>query len=64
MRAVCPNDPSHKRFLTTAHVMEEWIVDSKGDFVELVGSIETTHGPSRDNLWTCAECGAIAQHED
>ena len=33
MKATCPNDPNHNRFLTTAHVMEEWKVDSEGNFI-------------------------------
>ena len=40
--------------------MEDWIVDEYGDWIETVGTIETTHGPNADNLWSCAECGTDA----
>ena len=29
---VCPTDPTHNRFIATAHVTEDWVVDSNGDF--------------------------------
>ena len=55
----CPNDPSHKRFYTTVHVTEEWLVDEQGDFIEVIdtGGGEAVHGPNHGNPWTCAECG-------
>jgi len=60
MRAKCPNDPTHRRFVTTAHVVEEWLVDSAGLWVETRCTLETAHGPDPGNIWQCAECGATA----
>jgi hypothetical protein len=40
--------------------MEEWKVDEHGEFIEVITSLETTHGPDSANIWTCAECGAEA----
>jgi len=61
MKARCPKDPSHKRFITTAHVMEEWRVDSEGNWIETICCLQTDHGPDPDNTWTCAICGAEAE---
>ena len=49
------------RFITTAHVMQEWMVDENGNFIDVVDeSVQVTHEPDDDNLWKCAECGAEA----
>ena len=61
MKAVCPNDPSHKKFITVAHVTEDWVVDEKGNFIESLGAIETVHGPDEGNIWSCNTCGADAE---
>lgn len=62
MKAVCPKNPKHKRFLTTAHVMQEWEVNENGDFNRVtVDCLETTHEPDSRNIWTCAVCGAQAK---
>lgn len=60
MKAVCPNNTDHKEFATTAHVSEEWRVDSSGDFLEVLSSGQIVADPSPDNLWTCLTCGATA----
>ena len=59
-KAVCPNNPDHKEFITTAHVMDEWLVDENGDFLDTLRNLETVHGPDPQNIWTCNECGARA----
>ena len=64
MKAICPKDPDHKIFITTAHVMEEWLVDEKGNWIETLSSLETTHAPDFDNIWTCGICGTEAKKED
>jgi hypothetical protein len=64
MRARCSNNPEHKRFLTTAHVVEEWAVDERGDWIETFQTLEVTHGPDTANVWTCVECGADARFDD
>ena len=64
MIAKCPNDPNHKRFITTAHVVEEWVVDKHGNWIDTIQSLETTHRPDKDNVWNCYECGAIAVFEE
>jgi hypothetical protein len=60
MKAVCPNDPSHKTFITTAHVTQEWVVDDEGNFIKDLGVLETTHGPDPYNCWSCETCHADA----
>jgi len=63
MKATCPNDPRHNRFLTTAHVSQTWEVDSEGNFSREVSTDQTDHGPDPDNEWTCAVCQAVAKVE-
>jgi hypothetical protein len=58
--AECPKEPSHKRFVTVAHVAEDWLVDEHGNFIESRGCTETVAPPTKGNTWTCAECGAEA----
>ena len=64
MRARCPKDPAHKEFITTAHVVEEWVVDEEGNWIETLQSLETAHPPHKDNCWSCAECGEEAKVTD
>lgn len=62
MKATCLKDPSHKEFVTVAHVTEDWIVDEEGHFIDVApnsGSV-TTRLPDPGNIWTCATCGAPA----
>lgn len=61
MKVKCPNDKNHKRFATTAHVMQEWEVDENGNFESVINDcLEVTHSPNLDNIWRCLECGAEA----
>lgn len=61
MQSVCPKDATHKEFITTAHVMQDWLVDAHGNWIRTIDeSVETSFGPNKDNTWTCAICGATA----
>jgi hypothetical protein len=60
MKAICANNKIHNEFITTAHVVQTWKVDKEGDFIEEVSTDEVTHGPDKNNIWTCAICGAKA----
>lgn len=60
MKAVCTKNSKHDQFVTTAHVMEEWLVDSTGDFISVKQSLQTVHRPDPGNQWTCAVCGSNA----
>lgn len=60
MIARCPNAAEHERFLTTAWVMQEWLVDPHGMFLEKVRNLQTIQAPQPDGEWRCADCGAIA----
>jgi hypothetical protein len=62
MHATCPKNPKHGKFVTVAHVSEDWIVDPNGNFLELPENPErqTVHGPTIGNTWSCAICGAEA----
>lgn len=60
MKVICPSNPDHKEFITTAHVAETWKVDSEGNFIEALSTDEVTHDPDFDNEWTCFSCNAQA----
>ena len=56
----CPKC-GHMEFTTTAHVMQEWLVDKHGDFISAVADcLEVTHTPDDGNIWECAKCGFSA----
>ena len=64
---ICPQCGAHE-FYTTAHVTQEWLVDSHGGFIAVsTDAIEVDADPDDDNIWTCARCGAdgvIVQEDD
>ena len=64
MKARCPKSRDHLRFVTTAHVQEEWVVDQHGNWIETRETLDTVHGPDAGNIWTCAWCGARAEVRD
>jgi len=41
-------------------VVEDWVVDEHGNFIESMGAVETAHKPDPGNTWTCKACGAEA----
>lgn len=63
LKATCRNNPEHKTFHTTAHVLQEWVVDETGEFIEMVEDLEVVHWPCRGNMWSCATCGQEAKVE-
>lgn len=65
MKAVCPNNKEHKRFITVAHIAQDWVVDEYGNFLEVSEDCtETVAFPDSRNTWTCKECGAEATVSD
>ena len=64
MKAICPKNPKHKRFITTAHVAEDWVVDEHGEFIKSLGATDTLAKPNPYNTWTCKTCGADAVIQD
>ena len=54
-----------ERFLATAHVTQEWIVDKDENFIEsLDDCVDVTHKPDDEDLWECEKCGyAVAGKE-
>lgn len=62
----CPKDRTHKQFIATAHVTQDWIVNEEGDFLDLFsedGNGTVTHYPDRHDLYQCADCNTEAIHE-
>lgn len=62
MKAVCPNNPDHKVFVTVIHATQDAIVDENGEIINFAdtGEGEVTHGPNTGNTWTCRICDAEA----
>lgn len=60
MKATCPTSIYHEEFTTVATVLEEWVVDESGRFMESLGEIETINEPDAENVWTCNTCGEEA----
>lgn len=57
---ICPKC-GHDQFTTTAHVVQTWLVDKFGNFIDEVSSCdEVTHNPDDGNTWYCEKCGAEA----
>lgn len=53
----CGNDT----FRVTAHVTQDWEVDSEGDFIDCLNdAVEITHQPDDDDIWECSGCGYSA----
>jgi len=61
IQAFCPKDKLHRRFITTAHVTQEWIVNEHGDWEETIAEcIDIVAGPTKGNIWECEICGSEA----
>jgi hypothetical protein len=62
VKATCPADPSHNRFITVAHITEDWVVNEHGEFITEggPGAGEVVALPHPENTWTCVVCGAEA----
>ena len=62
MKAVCPKDSTHNRFVTVAHVTQDWVVDAAGNFIDSIGGAnDVIQGPTVGNIWTCNTCGMEAK---
>lgn len=62
-RRICPVCAG-RRFVTSAHIVQSWVVDECGNFQEVAEDcVEVTHEPDPDNTWTCQNCGAEAVDE-
>lgn len=47
-----------KRFIVTAHVVQEWLCDENGMFMRVLDDcICVTHDPTDDDVWECYSCG-------
>jgi hypothetical protein len=60
MKAECPRDPSHQRFLAPALIRKRWILDPAGNYCGELRD-EVIHQESRwGDEWRCQQCGAVA----
>jgi len=60
MKATCSKNKDHDKFVTVAHVSEDWVVDREGNWISTIGSQETVAHPHPENTWTCYLCGEPA----
>ena len=61
MLVKCPNNPDHKRFVATAHMLEEWITDEHGNWLETVETLDVVSKPTPEDLWLCETCNEQAE---
>ena len=44
-------------FSATAHVTQDWMLGSNGEFMESISNcVDVTHRPNDDDLWVCLNC--------
>lgn len=61
MFATCPTDTTHDTFITSVHVVQDWLVDRDGDWIQDVNDcVDVIRSVSPDEVWVCAHCGEIA----
>jgi len=54
LKITCPKNAKHNRFVTTAHVMQDWIIDKDGNFVRCLNEcVLVDKGPEKGNYFTC-----------
>lgn len=54
----CPNNKEHQKFIATAHVTQEWVIDKNNNFEECISECtQVVHNPDKDDSVTCKECG-------
>lgn len=57
---ICPKCGG-KRFIVTAHVAENWLVDEEGTFLEATQrGVDVVHYPDDNDVWECEKCGYIS----
>lgn len=59
----CPKDPTHKRFTANARVVEAWVCDEHGDWLETAASLDVVDRPGEGDEWNCFECDTPAIQE-
>ena len=53
----CPKC-GNKKFIVTAHVVQEWKVGEDGDFIEATNDcVCVSHYPDNEDIWQCDACG-------
>lgn len=61
---VCPKCGG-KQFIVSAHVVEDWLVDENGNWIETICSgNEVSHRPDDGDLWVCSWCQYSANGRD
>lgn len=54
-----------REFYVTAHVTQDWLVDTCGSYLKTENEcVEVTHFPKDDDLWQCADCNYVAEGKE
>jgi len=62
MKKICPKDPEHVMFVTTAVVAQLWVVGGDGEMIEVIDDcFDIIQEPQREAVWQCLECGSLAE---
>lgn len=62
LKAKCPKDSTHNRFMTSVTLAQDWVVDEFGEWVNSLAEVSVVvAGPDATTLWTCLECGEEAE---
>ena len=60
---ICPKCGGRK-FITTATVTQDWLVDAHGSFINQVTACnDIVASPDTDNIWSCPFCGEEGTHD-
>ena len=59
----CPNNPDHKEFAISAHIVQLWKVDQRGDYLDVLEDcLDVSCYPDfRGNTVECVECEEAAE---
>lgn len=64
----CPYCGNKEKFVVSAHIIEDWVVDRHGEFIEVDKEcVDVAHYPDDDDIWYCIECGEeaiVVEEED
>lgn len=61
MKAICPNNREHKEFISSTLIIEDWKVDSEGNYISTTDRcIALGYNEDEEEVWKCATCGSWA----
>lgn len=46
-----------ERFYVTANIVQDWEVDTNGNFIGVIDDVDVIRYPNDMDFWSCADCG-------